>query len=109
MTYVCSDIHGCIEPFNAFLNSIKPDDSVYVIGDAINRGGGLAVLKTIMKSPTIHMLKGNHELMMLEDLTELYYLYDKLEWVKRKFCSEDITMTEILDAPLSSNTRPHFC
>ena len=57
MTYVCADIHGCIEPFNAFLNSIKPDDSVYVIGDAINRGGGLSVLRTIMKSDIINLRK----------------------------------------------------
>lgn len=93
MTYVCADIHGCIEPFNAFLNSIKPDDSVYVIGDAINRGGGLGVLRTIMKSPNIYMLKGNHELMMLEDLTELYYLYDKLEM--EKFIGDSLRVGDI--------------
>lgn len=76
MTYVCSDIHGCVEPFSDFMNTVRPDDIVYVIGDVINRGGGLDVLNEIMQNPNIHMLKGNHELMMVDDLTELYMLND---------------------------------
>lgn len=79
MTYVCSDIHGCIEPFERFLSTLKHDDTVYVIGDVINRGGGLGVLRTIMQSPNIHMLKGNHEFMLMEDLYDLQKLDDDRE------------------------------
>lgn len=93
MTYVCSDIHGCIEPFCNFMNTVRLDDIVYVIGDVINRGGGLAVLRTIMKSQNIIMLKGNHELMVMDDLNDLYKLDDKQ--VMEEYISHSIGYSNI--------------
>lgn len=93
MTYACSDIHGCIEPFKAFLAAVTPDDTVYVIGDVINRGGGLSVLRAIMQSPNIHMLKGNHELLITDDLTELYKLDG--DQAKEEFISNSLSYGSI--------------
>ena len=46
MTYVMSDIHGRIDLFEKMLNEINfsKNDKLYVLGDCIDRGGGLKVL-----------------------------------------------------------------
>lgn len=110
MTYVCSDIHGCIEPFDAFLDTLMPDDTVYVIGDAINRGGGLAVMRTIMQRANIHMLMGNHELLMKDDLTELHKLggvQEREEYIRYSLGSGNIGQEQTLRdfAELSPNEQ----
>ena len=47
-----SDIHGRIDLFEKMLEQInlKNDDMLYIIGDCINRGGGLKVLEKIKKT-----------------------------------------------------------
>ena len=71
MTYCVSDIHGCYDEFMQLLDEIKfgPDDTLYVLGDAIDRGkDSFACLRFIMETPNIHMLMGNHEQMMMDAL-----------------------------------------
>ena len=72
MIYCISDIHGCYGEFLELLNKInfKPSDTVYFLGDAIDRGPDpIRCLQLIMKTPNIHMLMGNHEQLMLDALT----------------------------------------
>ena len=46
-----SDIHGRIDLFDAMLDKINLQkcDKLYVIGDCIDRGGGLQVLQKIIE------------------------------------------------------------
>lgn len=65
MTYVTADIHGHYEKYRALLERIqlKPDDTLYVLGDVIDRGpDGVKVLRDMMTRPNVVPLLGNHEL-----------------------------------------------
>ena len=79
MVYVTSDIHGQIELFNRMLKKINftDNDVLYVLG--VDRGpAGIKLLLKIMRTPNIHMLLGNHELMMNNTL--LSYNDRELMW-----------------------------
>lgn len=61
-----SDIHGRIDLFDAMLDKINLQkcDKLYVIGDCIDRGGGLQVLQKIIelhKKNMCDLILGNHE------------------------------------------------
>lgn len=67
--YVISDIHAHLAPLKAFLSSIGSDDTVYVLGDVVDKGpDGLDPLLTVINDPRCVLLLGNHEMMMLEHL-----------------------------------------
>lgn len=69
MHYVCADIHGQYEKFKRMKEKINfgPDDKMYVLGDAIDRGSDPAkCLLDILTDSRITFLVGNHEDMMLE-------------------------------------------
>ncbi len=80
MVYVCSDLHGYpIEKFKKLLESVNfsSDDTLYVLGDVIDRGpDGIKLLKWMMLQPNVELILGNHEAMMLscdflfEEITE---------------------------------------
>ena len=70
MTYIVSDAHNRWDLFNELLekSGFSSADTLYFVGDAIDRGDGdgVAILQTIRNSPNMHMILGNHEWMMLE-------------------------------------------
>lgn len=71
MTYCMSDIHGEILKWNDMLELIQfsDEDTLYVLGDVIDRNPhGIEILREIMQRPSIHMIVGNHEDMMLKTL-----------------------------------------
>ncbi len=66
MIYVMSDIHSRIDLFDKMLEQIglTQDDTLYILGDSVDRGGGIAVLQKIMKLSeryNVVPLMGNHE------------------------------------------------
>lgn len=70
MIYITSDIHGYpLEKFQALLKraSFGADDSLFVLGDVIDRNGdgGVAMLRWMMAQPNIKLLLGNHEASLL--------------------------------------------
>lgn len=74
MNYVVSDIHGFYSKYLEFLNHVNfsNDDMLYIIGDIVNRGNnGIELLQDIMKRPNVLLIKGNHELMIMESLNEI--------------------------------------
>ena len=82
MHYVCSDIHGNLNRYNQMIHTIKSEDTLYILGDVIDRGpDGIEILKDIMKRENVELLLGNHEDMMIRSL-----LYDDdevhLVWVQ---------------------------
>ena len=74
---VFSDIHGQRQLFDAVMDKIGPDDKVYFLGDAIDRGpDGWAIFKQIMDDPRITFICGNHEDMMINALRN----FPEIEW-----------------------------
>lgn len=64
MIYVCSDIHGHYGLYLALLErlSLKPSDTLYILGDVIDRGpDGIKILQDMMKRPNVVPILGNHE------------------------------------------------
>ena len=63
--YAISDLHGMYDIFEQVNNFIKPDDIVYFLGDATDRGPeGWKLMKAIYEHPNWVYLKGNHEDML---------------------------------------------
>lgn len=80
MNYVCADIHGRWDKYQAMLEDLNlgKDDKLYILGDVIDRGeDGIRILQDIMKRGNIFLFIGNHELF-------LYYCIqcDDEEWTE---------------------------
>ena len=70
-TYVVSDLHGQYGVFREGLKKIGfgDNDSLYVLGDVIDRGDdGIKILQYIKRKKNIDLLLGNHEYMMLNSV-----------------------------------------
>ena len=64
-----SDIHGQRDLFDQVMAKIGPEDKVFFLGDAIDRGpDGWAILKELINNPRVTYIKGNHEDMMCNAL-----------------------------------------
>lgn len=64
-----SDIHGQRELFDAIMAKIEPNDKIYFLGDAIDRGpDGWTIFKQLMDDPRVTFICGNHEDMMYNAL-----------------------------------------
>lgn len=84
--YAISDVHGMYGSYDEAIKRMSPNDHLYIIGDAIDRGSeGIKILQDIIRrkndtrnNPEITFLLGNHEwqflhclaLMQHFDLTE---------------------------------------
>lgn len=70
--YALSDIHGNGILWNKIKNYLKPDDKIFFLGDAIDRGpDGYKIMKEIFLDSRFMYLKGNHEDMMMKALEEI--------------------------------------
>jgi serine/threonine protein phosphatase 1 len=71
-TLAIGDIHGCLTPFDALIESLAPtrDDHLILLGDIIDRGpdsaGVLRRVLSLRQTLRLTMLMGNHEQMMLD-------------------------------------------
>lgn len=64
MLYVMSDIHGEYDRYRRMLDKIgfSEDDTLYVLGDAVDRGPApAALLQDMAARDNVYLLKGNHE------------------------------------------------
>ena len=58
--YALSDLHGNEILFNKILNFLTPNDKVYFLGDAADRGKvGFGLIKQIYEDPRFIYVKGN--------------------------------------------------
>lgn len=68
-TYVISDLHGHYDPFLDLLDqvSFSAADELYILGDIVDRGPkSIEMIDWVMNAAdNVHMLRGNHEDMML--------------------------------------------
>lgn len=74
MTYAISDIHGCYDEYIKLLDKIgfSDDDTLYIIGDICDRGPKpIEVYKDAMSRKNVHVILGNHDYMVLQNLVSL--------------------------------------
>ena len=61
-TFAFSDLHAQYNLWKQIKDYIKPEDTVYCLGDCVDRGDvGLEILNEVMETPNIILLRGNHE------------------------------------------------
>ncbi len=69
--YACSDLHGMMDAYKAIKNLLKPEDKVYFLGDAGDRGPqSWELIKTIYSDDQFIYMKGNHEDMLTKAMRE---------------------------------------
>jgi serine/threonine protein phosphatase 1 len=81
--YITSDAHGHVRALDRALELASPatDDTVYVLGDMIDRGPDpIGVINLALSLPNAHVLMGNHERMMLDACKPDASEYDRLVW-----------------------------
>ncbi len=69
--YAVSDLHGQYRTFLKGLETIgfSDSDTLYVVGDAIDRGeGGIQILKYIKDHDNMDLIIGNHEFLMMNSV-----------------------------------------
>ena len=74
MIYAMSDLHGCYEKYIAMLDTIQfsEQDTLYVLGDVVDRGnGGIRLLQDMQSRPNVVPLRGNHDCMAYRMLSAL--------------------------------------
>lgn len=70
--FVSADWHGCLDPAQKVLDFLQPDDKLYFLGDAIDRGPhGYKIMTKLLNDPRVEYLMGNHEAMMLEAIEHM--------------------------------------
>ena len=70
-TLCASDIHGSWKVWEAIKNELKPDDTLYILGDCADRGKrGWDIIKEAINHPQVIYLKGNHEEMLADAILE---------------------------------------
>lgn len=77
--FAVSDLHGQGQLWNRIKEFLAPDDTLYFLGDAIDRGPeGYRIMNELLEDPRVIYIKGNHEFMMEEALQEnRRYGYDE--------------------------------
>lgn len=69
--YAISDIHGMYDIYEKVCAMLEPDDVIYFLGDAGDRGYDcFHCIKAIYENPQWIYMKGNHEDLMVKALTE---------------------------------------
>lgn len=67
-TYAFSDLHGMYPLWTQIKNFIKPEDTVYCLGDCADRGpDGLKIIQEVLNTPNITYIRGNHEQFIIDE------------------------------------------
>ena len=81
--FAFSDLHAQYNLWRQIKEYIKPEDTVYCLGDCVDRGNvGLEILNEVMKTPNIILLRGNHEDFINSIGTELIDCEENLCWAE---------------------------
>lgn len=67
--FACSDLHGMLHLWQNIVDTLEPDDTIFVLGDCGDRGPHpWETLKAVLNEPRAILLKGNHEDMLIRVL-----------------------------------------
>lgn len=70
-TYCCADLHGRLDIYKSICAFLKPEDKVYFLGDASDRGNdSWELVKAIYENSQWIYIKGNHEQMLIDAARE---------------------------------------
>ncbi|MBP3707452.1 MAG: metallophosphoesterase [Clostridia bacterium] len=68
-SYVISDIHGMYGSYMEAINQLQENDTLYVLGDVIDRGEyGIEIIQDMMQRDNVNFVMGNHEWYMLKTI-----------------------------------------
>lgn len=76
-SYAISDLHGMFDLYQKALECLSENDTLFVIGDTIDRGhNGIQILLDITSRKNVKLILGNHECSMIEtiNLIKKYHL-----------------------------------
>lgn len=66
--YACADLHGCYWAWEKIKEILQPNDTLYFLGDANDRGeDGWQIIKELLDDNRVIYLMGNHERMFLNN------------------------------------------
>lgn len=69
--YAVSDLHGCLDAYKKIKKYIKPEDTVYCLGDCGDRGPEpWNTLKAVLTDSQFIYIKGNHDDMLVKAARE---------------------------------------
>lgn len=111
--YAFSDIHGNYNLWEQIKNYCKPEDTIYFLGDAIDRGqNGVKIMKELIEDPRVIYIKGNHEYIMeryfLNPTKENLDFWDKNGGIptQQQLCS--ISKEEIINLLEAIQSMPYY-
>ena len=82
--YAWADLHGRMDIFQVGLEYLNPEDKVYFLGDAADRGpDGWKIIKAIINDNRFTYLKGNHEDLLVKaigKITQEDYIEGNITW-----------------------------
>ena len=85
-TYCSSDWHGYWDIAKQILDYLEPDDTLYFLGDAADRGpDGVKIIQAIIEDPRIKMIMGNHDEMM----------HDAIRYIDNNYSNFDCSLWAI--------------
>ena len=65
--YAVADLHGNLKLWDAVRSYLKPDDTLYVLGDCGDRGPhGWTIIKEALRDPRVVYIRGNHDQFILD-------------------------------------------
>lgn len=68
-----SDWHGCGELADKVFKFLKPDDTLYFLGDSTDRNpDGVKIFQTLISDPRVKYIKGNHDQMMADAIPSVW-------------------------------------
>lgn len=72
--YAVTDLHGRYDLYEQIKAFLKPEDTVYFLGDAADRGpDGWKLITALLEDPQFIYIKGNHEQMLVDAMREYKY------------------------------------
>ena len=79
-SFALGDLHGNKKVFEAILAELSPEDTVYCLGDVVDRGPhGYDILKSILADKRFILLKGNHEDMFADSIRN-HFEYEYIDY-----------------------------
>ena len=71
--YAVSDLHGNYKIWAEIRAWLKPQDTLYILGDCADRGlDGWKIIKEALEMPNVVYIKGNHEELLRKAMLEYY-------------------------------------
>ena len=87
---VCTDLHGRYDLWERIAADLQPDDELFFLGDAIDRGpDGIKIIQSMMNDSRVTFFLGNHKDMMYKAITgdpNEIVMIDSYEYTRDDVC-----------------------